>query len=239
MVYSADRYVNNFESALIDGYTRFDATLAYKQKNYDLRLNLLIDMAPWFGLLLLVLAAPRARQLPAWVPALLLLLPAGYAAEQAIWGTLWTPYNLSVPMAGQTQPLRAAGIRGQVLVDAKTAAFVAQLEKLLAEGGFRSGDPLFAFYDLPGLVYICGGVSPGVGWYFSGRDARNCHALDITSQPLGKACIILNRPMGTDLISCLREHGLVFPENYRLVGTAVSSYGTENKLVQVFAPRQP
>ncbi|MES3021893.1 MAG: TonB-dependent siderophore receptor [Pseudomonadota bacterium] len=40
VVYSSDRYVNNFESAQIDGYTRFDATLAYKQKNYDLRLNL-------------------------------------------------------------------------------------------------------------------------------------------------------------------------------------------------------
>ncbi|MFD2270729.1 TonB-dependent receptor domain-containing protein [Undibacterium arcticum] len=32
LVYSADRTVNNFESAQIDGYTRIDATLAYKQK---------------------------------------------------------------------------------------------------------------------------------------------------------------------------------------------------------------
>ncbi|PWF46112.1 TonB-dependent receptor [Massilia glaciei] len=40
VVYSSDRFVNNFESAQIDGYTRFDATVAYKQKNYDLRLHL-------------------------------------------------------------------------------------------------------------------------------------------------------------------------------------------------------
>lgn len=39
-VYSSDRYVNNFESALIEGYTRVDGTLAYKEKNYDIRLNL-------------------------------------------------------------------------------------------------------------------------------------------------------------------------------------------------------
>jgi catecholate siderophore receptor len=40
LVYSSERYVNNFESAIIDGYTRVDATLAYKQKAYDIRLNL-------------------------------------------------------------------------------------------------------------------------------------------------------------------------------------------------------
>ncbi|MES2353690.1 MAG: TonB-dependent siderophore receptor [Pseudomonadota bacterium] len=41
MIYSSKRYVNNFETAVIDGYTRFDATLAYLQKSYDVRLNLL------------------------------------------------------------------------------------------------------------------------------------------------------------------------------------------------------
>lgn len=40
-IYSSERYVNNFETAQIDGYTRYDATLAYRQPRYDLRLNLL------------------------------------------------------------------------------------------------------------------------------------------------------------------------------------------------------
>ncbi len=40
LVYSSLRNVNNFEDAVVDGYTRFDATLAYKQKGYDVRLNL-------------------------------------------------------------------------------------------------------------------------------------------------------------------------------------------------------
>lgn len=40
LVYSSQRNVNNFEDAVVDGYTRFDATLAYKQKSYDVRLNL-------------------------------------------------------------------------------------------------------------------------------------------------------------------------------------------------------
>jgi catecholate siderophore receptor len=40
LLYASDRYVNNFETAQIDGYTRADATLAYKQKKYGIRLNL-------------------------------------------------------------------------------------------------------------------------------------------------------------------------------------------------------
>ncbi len=39
-LYSSKRYLNNYESAMIDGYTRFDATLAYLQKDYDIRLSL-------------------------------------------------------------------------------------------------------------------------------------------------------------------------------------------------------
>lgn len=40
MLFSSSRFVNNYETAVVDGYTRFDATLAYKQKDYDVRLNL-------------------------------------------------------------------------------------------------------------------------------------------------------------------------------------------------------
>lgn len=39
-VYASRRYVNNFETAEIDGYTRWDATIAFKQPKYDVRLNL-------------------------------------------------------------------------------------------------------------------------------------------------------------------------------------------------------
>ncbi|MES2018721.1 MAG: TonB-dependent siderophore receptor [Pseudomonadota bacterium] len=40
LVYASERFVNNFETAVVDGYTRVDASLAFKQPNYDLRFNL-------------------------------------------------------------------------------------------------------------------------------------------------------------------------------------------------------
>lgn len=39
-VYSSKRFVNNYETAVIDGYTHFDATIAYRQKQFGVRLNL-------------------------------------------------------------------------------------------------------------------------------------------------------------------------------------------------------
>lgn len=39
-LYSSTRYLNNYETAQIDGYTRLDATVAWLQKACDIRLNL-------------------------------------------------------------------------------------------------------------------------------------------------------------------------------------------------------
>ena len=40
VLYSDERWLNNYETARIDGYTRFDATVAYLQPSYEVRLNL-------------------------------------------------------------------------------------------------------------------------------------------------------------------------------------------------------
>jgi catecholate siderophore receptor len=38
--FASQRWLNNFETAKVDGYTRWDATVAYLQKSWELRLNL-------------------------------------------------------------------------------------------------------------------------------------------------------------------------------------------------------
>jgi len=40
VLYSSERFLNNYETAKVDGYTRLDATVAYLQPSYELRLNL-------------------------------------------------------------------------------------------------------------------------------------------------------------------------------------------------------
>ena len=40
LLYSSARTLNNYETAMVDGYTRLDATIAYLEKNFEVRLNL-------------------------------------------------------------------------------------------------------------------------------------------------------------------------------------------------------
>ena len=53
----------------------------------------------------------------------------------------------------------------------RLTTFSAQVQALeildtdLCKEGFRPGDPILGFTDLPGLVYLLGGTSPGVCWY--------------------------------------------------------------------------
>ena len=201
----------------------------------DLRLNLLIDAGPWFALLLL-LTGMCLRRLPMWAVSGLLVLPAGWAAEQVAWGTLKTPYGLTQPMSKQVMPLRTAGLTTTLLVDTATATFFTQLTHLLTQSGFRPGDPIVALYDAPGMVYMNGGISPGMPWYFRNRDVRNCHALDLTHLPLGKAYIITAQPLGRDVQECLRTKGLDFPQHYQLVGSLTNPYAADFQTVSVYAP---
>ena len=46
-------------------------------------------------------------------------------------------------------------------------AMLESLQKSLSQLGFQPGDPLIAVGDLPGVVYLLGGWSPGTSWYFA------------------------------------------------------------------------
>ncbi|WP_206599862.1 hypothetical protein [Hymenobacter glacialis] len=200
----------------------------------DLRLNLLIDVGSWFALLLLI-SGIQARYLPVWIVSLLLLVPVGWAAGQIAWGTLINPYGLKQPMSKQTVPLRTAGFSTTLLVDSATATFFTQFTRLLTQNGFHPGDPMITLYDAPGLAYASGGISPGMGWYFSHRDVRNCHGLDVTKLAITKSYIVTTQPIGEIMQKCLNDKGVYFPEYYRLVGSLSSPHYSQ---VNIYAPIQ-
>lgn len=207
--------------------------------NNDLRASLLIDIGPWFALLLLFTGLCLHR-LPAWTVNGLLLLSAGWATEQISVGVLITPYRLAKSIRQQVVPVRTAGLATTLLVDSTTAAFFNQLTGLLAKGGFRPGDPIMAFYDAPGLAYMSGGVSPGMPWYFSGRDVRNRHALDMTKIRINKAYILTTKPLGKEMQKYLRAKGISFPQQYRLLGSLTNPYAAplprNANIVSVYVP---
>ncbi|MCC2547915.1 hypothetical protein LJY25_15805 [Hymenobacter sp. BT175] len=206
-------------------------------------LNVLIDVAPWLVIVVaLGLEMPAGLQ-RAGVVALCLAWPAFYLTEQIARGVLITPYVQSATAFAQTEPLRVAGMKSELRVDKPTAVFAHSLQTLLQQNGFRPGGPLIGLYDMPGMVYLMGGVSPGMSWYFSGADARNCHALDLSRQDLRQSFLLVNEPPGADFIACLQKKGMSFPGSYRLVGTVDNPYSRNlygwrghQRQVAVYAP---
>lgn len=56
---------------------------------------------------------------------------------------------------------------GTVQLDVSQRELLGQLQARLGAAGFRPGDPLVAIGDMPGVVYLLGGWSPGTCWYFA------------------------------------------------------------------------
>jgi len=211
----------------------------------DLSINILCDLTTWFAAIVLVLLwLPIPVRLFAWVP-LMLSLPLLYAAEQTLWGTLQTPYMLTGPMHAESEPLAFPGMRQPIRVNISVHQMITGIKGLLGQGGFQYGDPIIALYDMPGLVYASGGVSPAQPWFFSGRDARNCQVLDRTKLPLQRAYLLINEPPSAQFITCLAEHtGHRFPADYVLLGTVPNAYTANNfgwrshqRVVAVYRPR--
>jgi len=114
------------------------------------------------GWLLLARLAEDRKNIPV-VGALILalgLLQATRAASSTLFsyriGNVW---NLHARLSAGPES-------GRLLVDKPTAELVRRLDGAMRQRGFRSGDPILAFTDMPGLVHLLGGKSPGVPWYF-------------------------------------------------------------------------
>ena len=56
---------------------------------------------------------------------------------------------------------------GQVGLDPTQKKLLGRLQTQLRSAGFRPGDPIVAIGDMPGVVYLLGGWSPGTSWYFA------------------------------------------------------------------------
>jgi len=62
--------------------------------------------------------------------------------------------------------LRQGPEKERLRVKADFEAFLARLNQNLDSAGFRAGDPVTGISDLCGIVYLAGGRSPGVPWFF-------------------------------------------------------------------------
>lgn len=87
------------------------------------------------------------------------------------------PINGGLAVAGEeTRKVKTGPKSEELIFSQKAGGFVSRVKSVLKNNGFQKGDPIFAFYDFPGLVYLVGGISPGGSWYMPPSTAAHVTA---------------------------------------------------------------
>ncbi|MDU0370364.1 hypothetical protein ACFPAF_08180 [Hymenobacter endophyticus] len=192
----------------------------------NLFINIMLDINYWLALLCILYVSMPAIAHSTVVRVVVFLVPALVIAEQYTYGLLYAPYLQAANMLQQNVPvtLGSSHTPATLQLDAKTAAFMGDLKQTMKQAGFEPGMPVVAMYDMPGLVYMLDGISPGNPWIFGQLDLRNCDALAKTRMDVTKAFLLVNEKPGPELLTCMASHGMRFPEGYREVKKLLSPY---------------
>ncbi|VEP11256.1 membrane hypothetical protein [Hyella patelloides LEGE 07179] len=185
--------------------------------------------------------ALAARNIIPWLAVILILLTLLYQNHKTknfiylftltiiVWlgikisySQIYHPYKLLENRLQQTELLEFVQPHARGLkVDPLTANFIEQLHNIVHQSGFQVGDPIIALHDMPGLVYLLGGFSPGAPWYFSvfpESPVRTCNNILHSSFNPKKAVFLINNDIDPLVLGCLKKVGINFPQDYHKVG---------------------
>lgn len=182
------------------------------------------NMSPWFLLIAVAsieagkkLCAPRAMAL---FSISLLLFCLGEFVHLYVFDR-YDCNPLTVRRVSTDSPRL---LRGVQLEKIETTFYKNSLQ-LLKSNGFVERDPLLCLYDMPALVYLCEGTSPGQAWYCSwkDRDGLNAHFLkraNLAAAP--RFYLVLNgedKGIQPRMLKELERQGMPFPQSFRLLGS--------------------
>ena len=203
--------------------------------------NTVYQLAPWFALIALATAflahAWRAR----WVPPLCVVPLAAIALTQSFHGYWTHPYRLPGGRPAQTEPtvIGAPAYASTLRLDSASHRFIEATRAQLTQHGFHPGDDIFAFFNLPGLVFAVGGVSPGHPWYFAGDqnslDLNAMRVVAVSPARRARAFVITNGDV-TPFLPQLRTAGLDFPNAFVRCGETLQN-PLSKEPVEIWRPR--
>lgn len=184
-------------------------------------LNFMLALGSWSTLM--VLAARYASATLAWSGgAVTMLTVLILSALQIVGGTITAPYGLNEGLLRQTVVTSIGSPPSHVSLDPDTHRLVVDLRQLADTCGFREGDDVLAFYNMPGLVYAMGARSPGLAWYTSGLPGSrvvNEQGLEAAGAARVSRAFILQTPDATPWLGTLARRGIEFPARYTECGT--------------------
>ena len=171
----------------------------------------------------LLLASDRiglALQSRWFAPALACVISVG-AIGHIVSGQVWKPYMFQPSLWAQTEPVQIGNPATTVRLDPARAHFLTEVRSILTSNGFKPGDDLFGFFNLPGVVFAVGGREPGAPWYFGtwyGNSNVDTGKIRDVSEARRKSAWIITQD---NLLRFKREFhdaGIDFPEGYKMIG---------------------
>ncbi len=194
--------------------------------NNSIHANCFYQLGPWFVVAALLLAELDRIWRTAWPSRLGLLGLAIMVALQFYDGYWLQPYRVSGTRWNQTEPTTIGDPGTTLRLTPATHDFIITSQRILHEHGFKPGDDLLVFFNLPGFVFAMGGSSPGYPWYYEG----NPHVFELNAMRLSfielerrKRAFIVRNGDPARFLPYLHEAGLNFPEDYKLITPPMTS----------------
>jgi hypothetical protein len=155
------------------------------------------------------------------------------------YGYVFSPYRVPGGRLAQTESTEIGDPPTSLRLDPASHDFVEGVRSQMESHGFKKGDDIFAFFNLPGLVFALGGVSPGHSWYFAG-DAYSLvvdygHLRGVAPGRRRRAFVVQNGDLQT-FLPYLESCGMAFPGDYVRCGPALRNPLT-GEAVEVWAPK--
>jgi hypothetical protein len=195
----------------------------------NINTNAHYQLAPWLVLAGLLLAEIDRVWGTLWPSRVGLLLLGAMAATQFYNGYWLQPYRVGGTRSEQTVATQIGEPASTLLLTPTTHEFITTSRRILQEHGFKPGDDLLVFFDLPGFVFAMGGVSPGHPWYFAGdKTSLELDAMRLNFIEVGRrrrAFVVHNAfdRDWNDFLPMMKQAGLNFPEDYQLISPPMLS----------------
>ena len=160
------------------------------------------------------------------------------AAAHLFTGHFLKPYMYQSALWQQTSAAKIGNPSTTLKLDPATASFINAVRSTLTARGYKPGDDVFGFFNLPGVIYAIGAKQPGAPWYFgSWYENQDTDGDLLRTVPLDRrrnAWIITQANVDRFQKQFL-EAGIEFPEGYLKIGGTINP--TTGLEVAIWKPR--
>lgn len=205
-----------------------------------LAINVVMCLGPWSAAVWILTSSASIDGARPWSGWILPTFLSTLFSCQVAYGCLHDPYRLTGGLRGQTARVLIGKPASAIYVDPKTAEFVSSLQLAASRCHIQVDSPILAFYDLPGVVYSIGGVSPIIPWYI-GHYPGTVSAMEkvmamIPSHALTQSAIVLRNPLPSPLPN-LAAYGLRFPSAYHECDELTIPSGSPTSSLSLWVPK--